>query len=677
MEVKNIYLWNHSIFVGKVVPTLWFSAKTYFEKNGINIDQWKWHDPFINELTDEELLEYCKNNPPTVFGFSVYVWSQSRANRLSQKIKQQYPECLIIYGGPQIDIKYSDDFFIKHPWVDLVVPSDVYGEYILNEILSKFDNLKYHEIPEVYYHRGGLKFKSKHAFSKRTFVWPTNIFKAQKEYFNFDKTDSMVIYESTRGCPYKCSYCDWGGGTYTKINKKPMNTILDELEFISENKIEHLFFADANFGIFKEDIDIINYVVKLKEKYGYPKSLNVENAKHNLDRVIEIQRILIKNQFSSFYKISIQNPHDDIKKNIDRIDIPFEEQMLAAQSIRKELNAPILIESIIGLPGDNYQKTLESIELFNKYEVDTHRSSVWNLLPEAPAYAPEERSKWKILTKNFEIFSYPFRYKPDAITDAGVNTIKSDSDELVVENVISTSTYSKFEWCDMLVVIALSSTGRTLGLNFLIRHLKNKHNILVREFYDKLYKEIILKKQFGSEFLNKHLGGVTQKLHTIVSDSTLTKIEYDIGPNFPFLLSINTYVVFLIMLEPRDFFTTVTKYFSKELNDPSLGDLGNYLSNIMINLDYDPKIKRSFTAEHNWYSYFNNDKILTQGLYEYKILDEKLKLAGNSEFEYSDYPDETVYDQKIKQFFYHRASNNARKKYAEHIIENEIIHTSK
>ena len=674
--MKNVYLWNLSVVTGKVVPVLWFAAKTYFEEHGTNVNEWTWHDPFINELSDEEILEYCKQNPPNIFGFSVYVWSQNKANSLSQKIKHQHPECLIIYGGPQIDIKYSDDFFIKYPWVDLVVPSDVYGEYILNEILNNFDNLKYHEIPEVYYHRGGIKFKSKHAFAKRSYVWPTNIFEAQKEYFNFDKTNSLVVYESSRGCPYKCSYCDWGGGTYTKVNKKPLATVLDELEFLCKNKIEFIYIADANFGIFKEDIDIIKHIAKLKKKYGYPLGMSVENAKNNLDRVIEIQRILMKNQLSSYYKISIQNPHDDIKKNIDRIDIPFEEQILAVQELRKEYSAPILIETIIGLPGDSYQKTLESIDIFDKYAVDTHRPAIWNLLPEAPAYAPAERAKWKIETKLFEIVSFPYRVKPGYDIDANVSTMSLTENRMILENVIGTSSYSKFDWCDMLAITTLAGVGNIIGFNFFTVYLNNKHRIPSSFFYDKLYKKIISEQKFNTDFLNKSIGNFPKQLYDVVTDPKLNKIEFDITPTFPLLLSANTYITFLIMLEPTDFFTTIGDYFSIEFNDPALKDLGRYLANIMIDLDYNPKIKRSFTTEYNWYSYFNNNS-LTKASYDYTILDEQLKFVGNDQFDYSDYPDEQNYDQKIKQFFYHRASNGARKKYAEHIIENEILQTTK
>lgn len=671
MSKKNIYLWSDSIVSGKLIPILWFSSKSYYEEHGSKVSEWQWHDPFIHERSEDEILAMCKENPPDFFGFSVYIWSHLKADSIAQKIKQQHPKCLIVYGGPQIDIKYSNDFFQKKPWVDLVVPSDVYGEVIITNILDNFDTLNYADIPEVYYSRGGMKFKSKHDFVKRQFQWPSNAFAAQKDYFNFDTTNSMIVYESSRGCPYGCTYCDWGGGTYTKVVKKPMETIFAELEFLCANKIESFYFADANFGIFKDDIKIIEHVAELKKKYGYPLAMSVENAKNNLDRVVEIQKLLIKNQLSWYYKISIQNPHDDIKKNIERVDIPFTDQLEAIRKIKAEYDAPILIETILGLPGDSYQRTLEAIDIFHASDVESHRPAIWNLLPEAPAYAPKERAKFKIETKWFEIFTWPFRYKKSASIEEGVRTI-STADALLFENVISTYSYSKFEWCDMLALTMLSGVANLTGFSFFTEYIQTTHNVNPSVVYDKLYKDIIKNKKFTSEFLNEKIGFIPDHLYDLVENSEITQLGFDIGEDFPLLLSPHTYLTFVIMLDPQGFFNTVSDYFAKEFSDPAISDLGRYLGQSIIDINYDPDEKREFTSNHNWYSHFTNKQPLTAGQYQYNILDDQLKLVRTRDFEYSNYPTESDYNEKVKLFFYHRGSNGARKKYAQQMVETKL-----
>jgi putative methyltransferase len=669
MTRKNIYLWAKSVAVGKLIPTLWFSTKTYFEERGENPNQWNWADPFIHDLSDEALFEECEKNPPDVFGFSLYIWNHKIGHRIAQEVRRRWPKCLIIYGGPQMDIKYNGNFFKEKPWVDLVVPSDVYGEPVLTAILNTHDDLKPQNIPEVYYPRAGMKLRSKIALTKREYVWPKDIYLAQEDTLKkMNKKNSMAIYESTRGCPYRCSYCDWGGGTYTKVIRKPMETIRSELETLSRNGIEGYYFTDANFGIFKDDIDIIKYVAELKKKNGTPYGMSAENAKHNLKRVIDIQRVMISNNLSSYYKISIQNPHDDIKKNIDRVDIPFEDQIEAVRELKKEYPAPILIETILGLPGDSYQRTLEAIDLFHVHDIESFRPSIWNLLPEAPAYDPAERERLKIKSKWFEIYTWPFRYKAGVVGDQDVRSLHLNH-VMELENVIETYSYDKFEWCDMLTLTTLGGIAKIVGFNFLTEYLHKTHGLATSVFYDLLYKEILKKKQFHSDTLNDKLGSMPEQLYKLVDDEDAKRLEFDIDPDFPMWLSPHTYVSFILMLHAKDFFATVGEFFSKKTNDNSVKDLCYYLGQIMIDIDYDPKQGRQFTTKYNWYSYLNNNEPLVQGQYDYDIQDRLLKFVGTADTELSDYPRQKNKIEKMKQFFYHRGSNSSREKYATNIKE--------
>jgi hypothetical protein len=114
----------------------------------------------------------------------------------------------------------------------------------------------------------------------------------------------MAIYETTRGCPYKCTYCDWGGGTFTKVVKKPLETIFAEIEFLCANKIEYFFVADANFGIYKEDVD------------GKKKEILIKRRMDKLDaeqKYMEIQKQL-ENETNEEKKQDLLASMDTLKK---------------------------------------------------------------------------------------------------------------------------------------------------------------------------------------------------------------------------------------------------------------------------------------------------------------------------------------------------------------------------
>jgi hypothetical protein len=224
----------------------------------------------------------------------------------------------------------------------------------------------------------------------------------------------------------------------------------------------------------------------------------------------------------------------------------------------------------------------------------------------------------------------------------------------------------------MLGVTMLSGISTTIGLNYFTDYLTSAHGLKPSVFYDKLYKELVVKKQFKSAILNEKIGNLVDQLYQVVEDESVSKLEFDISPNFPMYLAPYIYVGFTIMLYPREFFSSVADYFADWLQDEKIRDLGKYLANIMIDLDYDPTTGRVFTTEYNWFGHFTNSKDLQQGLFEYTILDNKLKFIGTSELDVSDYTDYQDRDMRIKQFFYHRASNAARKKYAQQIVERVI-----
>jgi radical SAM superfamily enzyme YgiQ (UPF0313 family) len=97
---------------------------------------------------------------------------------------------------------------------------------------------------------------------------------------------SWLTIETSRGCPYKCSFCDWGGGTFTKTVKKDFSTVLDEISWAGEHKFDAISFTDANFGIFSIDKrDIIQHPIE-----RYQKLLEIVNIYFNHEASHYIER---------------------------------------------------------------------------------------------------------------------------------------------------------------------------------------------------------------------------------------------------------------------------------------------------------------------------------------------------------------------------------------------------
>jgi radical SAM superfamily enzyme YgiQ (UPF0313 family) len=101
------------------------------------------------------------------------------------------------------------------------------------------------------------------------------------------------LWETNRGCPFQCTFCDWGSAIAAKVNKFGLDRLKAEIDWFASNKIEFLFYCVANFGIQKRDVEIAEYITEVKQKTGYPHKLSVQNTKNATDRAYLTQKILL------------------------------------------------------------------------------------------------------------------------------------------------------------------------------------------------------------------------------------------------------------------------------------------------------------------------------------------------------------------------------------------------
>lgn len=405
------------------MPYLWASAKTYYEQLGERKDEWNWCPCYVDIYSSEyldQIKKILRELKPDIFAISLYVWNYRLAYDVAEWVKEEFPNCIVISGGPHQYFKHDINWFKNHPYLDASLPGDCYGELCFKELLDNYDDetnsVDWETVTDIVYPSRGRNVKTSlkkmsHGDKKKFhYDWSAlhSQFTGLSEFIEYQKSvfpDSLLlaVIETTRGCPYGCTYCDWGGGTATTVIKKSIDNVKLDVDAVSQFNLTFLYFADANFGIFGDrDIEIIEYLVKRKQetgqsfKIGYGGFAKTENR---LNAIRDILSIDFKNSLSltKELKLSLQTLDDNILENIDRKNINLEKQLEVFKPLARDKQMPVYVEMIMGLPGitlDIYHHELN--------ELGKHNLSVqwfeWILLPETPAYAYDYRTKFKIKT---------------------------------------------------------------------------------------------------------------------------------------------------------------------------------------------------------------------------------------------------------------------------------------
>ena len=387
--------------------------------------------PYLESSKDAAVTR-AVDEKPNIIALSSFVWTHDLNLYVAKHIKLALPNIIIIIGGPHIPKRELEcaNFLKEHPYIDIAARGE--GEVVFSEILDAYcqslnssDTFK-NKLLNV----KGITFIAQDGSTHRTSeqvrlsekeladVSSPYISGELKEYFSvLEPHDRIVPFETNRGCPYGCTFCDWGSATLEKVNKLPLERIYEEIEFFGINKIERLFITDANFGMLARDNDIAKAIVASKQKYGYPKYITVNYSKNTNQRVVDVVETLWKGGMVEFGLLSAQTTDSTTLENIDRWNIKPEQYSKLLQVFRAK-NIPVAADLMIGLPGQTTQTLINDFQFF--FERKVLANAYWTaILPNSPMADEAYKKKFNIVTDREGVVqsTYSFLAKDAEETD--------------------------------------------------------------------------------------------------------------------------------------------------------------------------------------------------------------------------------------------------------------------
>lgn len=605
----------------------WCSFRAYYEENYPAEKDWHWNFPIQSSfaISPQEIADEIIAQKPTVFGASLYVWNVGISLEVIRLVKEALPECYTIVGGPHQEYE-NDDYFKKYPFIDFCSQTDGYGEVCFTEFLHQVANDKsWNEVPFLIQNVNGESVPSNKSYTKKSFSWPKYFSYGINHYTDKlrnvkSKKKKYFPYETSRGCPYGCVYCEWGGGTNSKVIFKPFDHIIEDFNYLfRELKVEIFSFTDANFGIIKRDVDIIRELCKIKEETGYPQELYFFGpSKTNKQNVYEIERLIAKHGMTVEYKIPIQDINEIVTKNIDRIDDKWQEQFDEYKKIRDEVGGRIRVEMIRGLPGATLGSYYKALDVLCHERVFSDRYS-WHLLPTSPAAKQSYIDKFKlksIETKYGNCFS---KGGEDNVVDEKFVLDKSSPRALVFDTdyieptkiVVETYSYTKREYAEMYMMDWFILIGEVNGYFMPVTSYLNKiRGIAFSDFYKRFFDKFICGDYLTGNQKAIVDNIVKQAYEKTLSDEVVIDFEYYSLPSyFPWRVKMKlcSMFVLLVQLNRNTFYDDFKSFVFDEFGeDEFVEDLIDWTRESILWIDYDPENPKQYESKMDWHKWVNS-----------------------------------------------------------------------
>ena len=319
----------------------------------------------------EDLGKALRAKKPNIVGFSNYYWTENISKAWATSIKRIDPNILIIMGGPNfpLDENRQLSFLQSCPSIDLYIRLE--GEEATKQVLDEYNKangnlarIKESDLKSCTLLSPDKKQLISHPLLPRI----KNLDEIPSPFLNhfmdgFFDGQLIPAYQTNRGCPFFCTFCNSGDDYYNKISHYSVERVSQDLEYIGKKISETcphigvLRMVDDNFGMYPRDQEIVKSILRIQKRYGYPKKIIVSTGKNNPDRILDSVKKL---GGTMGFTAAVQTMDVDVLKAVKRENISRK----AYFDVGEELGKSGLIgiaDTILGLPEESKKSYIKGL----------------------------------------------------------------------------------------------------------------------------------------------------------------------------------------------------------------------------------------------------------------------------------------------------------------------------
>ena len=324
-----------------------YSLKAYSQDEGVELAEYT-----INQRSEDILMDIYKRRPD-VLCFSCYIWNLDVVEELVRELGKLMPDLAIWLGGPEVSYD-AKDVLCRLPIVRGVMKGE--GEETFAELCKIYRCSKHTD--EELENLTGITFRR----ADGTIIenpW-REVMDLSKVPFVYQRIEDfehkIVYYESSRGCPFSCSYCL--SSVDKRLRFRNLELVKQELQFFLDHKVPQVKFVDRTFNC-KHDHAIAIWKYIAEHDNGIT-NFHFEVA---ADLLNEEELKILEGMRPGLVQleIGVQSTNPDTIRAIRRT-MDFDKVSEVVARIQKKGNIHQHLDLIAGLPYEDIQSFAHSFD---------------------------------------------------------------------------------------------------------------------------------------------------------------------------------------------------------------------------------------------------------------------------------------------------------------------------